>query len=247
MSGRLLGFENATMPRSTAATRSEVAAGQERSVGCGAGSHFLEQPQEVRVAHQRHVESLRHQPDGVERSRRRPEEPRRDQQSTGGGQSLGGEGVRAAEHPGEQQDIQEQQAVEAADTHEGGGHQRIDERLAVVEPLVGGRDRALDADKRRARTDGDVDLSSPLEKNAVGSGSVDLPEAREVLSLESDVAVVREAQRHRYIRGLIALEPVRRLQHVERNRGRAARKMKKVRMTRKPGSSHLVRCGSPRS
>ena len=77
----------------------------------------------------------------------------------------------------------------------------------------------LDSDERKAGTNGDVDPSLALEKDAVGSGSVDLPEAGEVLSLEGEVAVVRDAQRHRHVRGLVALEPVRRLQDVERDGG----------------------------
>ena len=92
--------------------------------------------------------------------------------------------------------MQEQQPVETAEPDEGSGDQRVDERLAVVEAVVGRVRWTLDFDKGPVCVEPDVDGTASFQEDALWSASVDLPEAKKVLSLEREVAVVGEAERH---------------------------------------------------
>ena len=72
----LVGFENAAIPISTAAARSDPGARSQRASRppCLRGRHQLVGPQERADEHQRQVEQLRRQPDQVHRRRRREQE-----------------------------------------------------------------------------------------------------------------------------------------------------------------------------
>jgi hypothetical protein len=169
---------------------------------------FFVEPQEVRHEDHRKVEDLRHQEDGVHRNDRCGDERQRERERGPGPRPRRQEQIAACARRGEQHGVEDEESVHAEETHERGGDDRIDHRLAEVEailPAVGG---SRHLEKRRRSCQMNADLFPAFEKDALRSGFIDAPEALEIAPLVAEIAVVSEAQRHRDVRGLVALHPI---------------------------------------
>jgi hypothetical protein len=93
--------------------------------------------------------------------------------------------------------------------------------MPEIEAILAGVGRAVEEiQKRRAGAKPDPELFSALEKNPFGTLLVDAPEPIEIAALVREVPIVRHAERHRDVGGLVALELVARAGHVDRDRSR---------------------------
>ena len=102
--------------------------------------------------------------------------------------------------------MQDEEPVGAPQHDEGRRQQRIDERLAVVQPIGRGSGTLDPADERRPRLRFEVHAAAALQEDPFRSGRELLPHADQVLALELHVPVAREAVPEAVVGGLVALE-----------------------------------------
>src|SRR5262249_47135848 len=100
--------------------------------------------------------------------------------------------------------------------HEWRRRQRIDERLRVVQPRANWiLELHPPHERERGRRADAIDLA-PLQEDSLGTAAEFLPDAREILALEREVEVGRQALREAVIGRLVAFEALRLTRQVER-------------------------------
>ena len=166
-------------------------------------------PEKERREDERDVEELGREPDEVDRCHRGKEKHRRE----AGGQTRARSScrqvsIRERHVERQQQRVKHEEAGRPEQPDERRGKQRIDVRLPVVEAAPRGVRGALHREKGKRGRPAEVDIAAALEEDAVRAGEL-LPDPNQILALEREVPVAREAVGQAVVGRLVSLEPLR--------------------------------------
>jgi hypothetical protein len=118
--------------------------------------------------------------------------------------------------------VQQEEAIQAKQPNEWSGDQRVEVRLAEVEPIVPRVRRSCQRHVRKGVTRSQLDRLSAFQEDTLGAGMIETREPLQITALERQVAVVGRAQRHRDVGRLVAFDAVPRSNDIDgdRERGR---------------------------
>ena len=114
---------------------------------------------------------------------------------------------------GHQQDVEDQESVQAEDRDKRRGDERVKERLAELESFSGGRGMARM--RGNAIVPGHGEPAPLLEKDPFRSDAIEADESFEIGLRELQIVVGGEAERHRHVGRFVTLQPERDRRHVD--------------------------------
>ncbi len=179
---------------------------------------FLVKPGEVAEEDQREVEQVRRHEDAVDGHHGRADERQRERKRRGRTRPSRQKDVPAHADAEQQQDVEDEEAVQAEQPHERRHDDRVDQRLAEIQPVGVRIRRPVDVHEGRGPVDAHAQPLAALQEDAVGPPAVQSPISLEIPPLVREIMVEGHAERHRDVGRFVSLDAEAGLDDINGNR-----------------------------